>query len=410
MSHRNFRLYFTGQTLSFVGWWVQITAMSWLVWRITDSALALGFIQFIGQIPTLFFAPLGGVIADRYSRHRLVIVTQFLVMGQAFALSALTLLGYVHLPVLAALAFVLGSIMAFNIPARQAFIIELVGKDDLASAIALNSILFNAARIAGPSIAGIVLAVFSVWLSQPEGVCFFLNGVFYTLVIVMLFRIRLKARVIEPQSGGVLRNIQEALQFVRGNTAIRDVLLCMGVISFLGFPFQALLAAVADGVLGHGAGGFAILQASVGLGAVLGALLLARRLPAPVDQGRFLGLAGLGFGAGLTLFSFSHNFWLSAFLVIPTGMGTMIQAAGTNTFLQVLVPDRLRGRIMSFFVMTLLGMMALGNLMMGYLAQRFGDPLAAIRLGGIGVLLASLVLLWRLPQIRASVQRLQDMV
>jgi MFS family permease len=399
LNHKSFRRFFEGQAISLIGTWVQNTALAWLVWRTTRSATHLAVITFASQIPNLLLAPLAGVFADRYSRLRMVMVTQVLLMLQALGLAAAVLSGYDDFRILVAFALMLGSVVAFDIPARQSLVIELAGKADLANAIALNSLLFNGARAIGPAMAGALLVYFS------EGWFFLANGLSYILAIALIASIRIPARRITMRAGNVMQNVGEALRFVRRHTALRDTLLNVSFISLFGIPHIVILPAVAEHALGATtARGYSTLMSASGAGAVIGAFLLAR---GSVDgrSARTIPLAGLAFAVALLLFSFSSWLPLSALLLVPAGVTLMAQTVGTNTFIQSLVPDRFRGRVMSFYTMMFLGILPLGSLLMGALADRIG-PLGAIRLGACVVLGGALLLLSRLRRTETSMSEL----
>lgn len=399
LQHDNFRHFYEGQAISLIGTWVQNTALSWLVWRTTHSATKLALITFGMQIPNLILAPMAGALADRYSRHRMVIVTQIMLMLQALGLATCVLLGHHEFAILMAFALMIGVCVSFDIPARQSLVIELAGREDLPNAIALNSLLFNCARAIGPAIAGPLLVFFS------EGWFFLVNGLSYIVVIGLLFKMKLKPRVMHPRRGNLVQNVVEALSFVRRYTAIRDTLLNVSFISLFGIPHMVILPAVAERALGStDPTGYSMLMTASGTGAVIGAFLLAR---GSIDgkSARAIPVAGFAFGAALLCFSFSRVLWLSMLLLIPAGITLMAQTVGTNTFIQSLVPDRFRGRVMSFYAMMFLGILPLGSLLMGSLADRIG-PLLAIRIGACVVLGGSLFLLSRLKKTHASMEEL----
>ncbi len=402
LRHHNFRVFFEGQAISLIGTWVQNTALSWLVWRTTHSATKLALIAFASQIPNLVLAPLAGVLADRYSRHRMVIVTQILLMVQALGLATCVLLGYHQFALLMGFALMLGTCVSFDIPARQSLVIELAGKKDLPNAIALNSLLFNGARAVGPAIAGPLLVFFS------EGWFFLINGLSYTVVIALLLRMKLVPRVLHPRTGNMAQNVFEALAFVRRHSALRDTLLNVSFISLFGIPHIVILPAVAERALGStDATGYSMLMTASGTGAVIGAFLLAR---GSIDgkSARAIPIAGFCFALALILFSFSRVLWLSMLLLLPSGITLMAQTVGTNTFIQSLVPDRFRGRVMSFYSMMFLGILPLGSLLMGSLADHIG-PLRSIRIGACVVLGGSLFLLSRLERTEASMRELEQL-
>lgn len=400
LRHRNFRHFFGGQAISLIGTWIQNTALSWLVWRTTHSATGLALVAFASQIPNLLLAPVAGALADRYSRHRMVIVTQLFLMAQALGLAACVLSGRHDFELLIVFALILGTCVSFDIPARQSLVIELAGRDDLANAIALNSLLFNGARAIGPAIAGPLLIYFS------EGWFFLLNGLSYTIVISLLLVMELPLRPALPRSGNLAQNVGEAITFVRSHPALRDTLLNISFLSLFGIPYLVVLPAVAAHALGRNdPAGFSWLMTASGAGAMGGAFLLAR---GSIDgrSARVIPMAGLAFGLALMAFSFSRILWISMLLLLPAGIAMMVQTVGANTFIQSLVPDRLRGRVMSFYTMMFLGILPLGSLMMGALADHVG-PLGALRIGSIAVLGGSLFLLGRLSQTEASIRELE---
>src|SRR5437870_9738064 len=323
LRHRNFQLFFTGQLISLVGTWMQTVAQSWLVYRLTGSALLLGTVGFASQIPVFLLAPLGGTAADRRRRHRIVIGTQASAMALAFVLAFLTLTGRVQVWHIFVLAASLGAVNAFDIPARQAFLVEMVGKEDLMNAIALNSSMFNGARVIGPAIAGILVARIG------EGWCFFSNAVSYIAVIIGLLLMRVQPRA-HSASGSPLTHIIEGFRFARQTAPIRALLLLLGLVSLVAMPYTVLMPVFADKILHGGARGLGILMGATGIGALLGALTLATRTGVS-GLGRWVALSCGGAGAGLVLFSLSHSFWLSTALLLPVGFFMLLQMSSSNT-------------------------------------------------------------------------------
>lgn len=400
LRHRNFRHYFIGQALSMGGTWVQSTALSYLVWRTTHSPFLLGLITFLGQIPNLFFSPMAGVLADRYNRRRLVVFTQCLAMGQALGLAAAVGLGFTDYYVLAFFALLLGSIISFDLPARHSLIFELVSRDDLPNAVALGSLLFNGAQFIAPPIAGFFLLYFREW------VFFLVNGLSYSLVITILATMKLRPRPIPVHTGSALRNITEAVGFVGGHAAIRDYLLMIATISLFGIPVVVLLPAVAGEALGwDDPRGFSLLMGASGMGAVLGGLFMARGA-APTRSPRLIPATGLAFAVFLFTFTWMDSLAACFALLLPTAFCMIMQIVGVNAFIQGLVPDRYRGRVMSFYSMSFLGLLPLGSLMMGLLADQIGT-MRAIRIGSILCFIGAAVLLTRLPRTRASIADLR---
>jgi MFS family permease len=398
LRHRNFKLFFTGQLISVVGTWMQSLAQAWLVYRLTGSSLLLGSVGFAGQIPVLVFGSLGGTAADRYSRHRLVIATQTSAMLLAFVLSALTLAEAVSVWHIFVLAALLGIVNAFDMPARQAFIVEMVGKEDLMNAIALNSSMFNGARVLGPAVAGILVATIG------EGWCFFANGISYIAVIAGLLMMKLPPMQRVSYTGSALSNILEGFQFVRKARPIRALLLLLGLISLVGMPYAVLMPIFADQILHGGAGGMGILMGATGVGALGGALMLASRTGVE-GLGRWAGYACAGFGISLILFTMSRSFWLSVLILLPVGFTMMVQMGASNTLIQTMVPDTLRGRIMAFYSMTFMGMAPFGSILAGVLAERLGAPITVF-LGAVVCVLGAAVYISRIPSLRASARQL----
>lgn len=398
--HRNYRLFFAGQTLSLPGMWIQMVAQSWLIYRLTDSAALLGMAAFAGQFPVFVLAPLGGAVADRVSRHALLMATQVAAAVVALALAVLTLSGQVAVWQVFTLAAAMGVINAFDIPARQAFVVEMVGREDLPNAIALNSSLFNGARLIGPAIAGVLVA------AVGEGWCFLINGLSYGFVVAALLAMRLDRAAPPAHGGSMLAQIAHGMRFVAGHLPIRSLLVLLGMVSLAGMPYTVLMPVFADRILGGGAQGLGILMSCAGAGALAAALLLAARRSTS-GLGAWVPRAALGFGVGLVAFSFSRSFWLSGALLVPVGFAMMMQMAASNTLLQVMVPDALRGRVMSLYSMMFMGMAPLGALLAGGLADVVGAP-ATVAAGGMLCMVAAVWFGRRLPRIRGEVARLND--
>ena len=373
LRYRNYRLFFAGQLISLVGTWMQNVAQSWLVYRLTGSSFMLGSISFASQLPIFLLAFVGGTIADRYNRHRLVIATQAASMILALILAALTLTDTVRIWHLFALSALLGAVNALDMPTRQAFVVELVEKEDLLNAIALNSSIFNGARVLGPAVAGVMIA------GIGEGWCFFANGISYAAVISGLLLMKLGG-----QGGGIRKesaagDVLEGFNFVRRTRPIRTLLLLLGLLSIVGMPYSVLMPIFADKILQGGPRGLGILMGSTGLGALIGSISLAAR-SGTGGLGKLVAYASAGFGLGLLLFSISRHFWLSAAFLVPVGMSFMMTTTCINTLIQTMVPDRLRGRVMATHVWMLLGMTPFGSLLAGTIAAHVGAP--ATMLGG----------------------------
>jgi MFS family permease len=393
LRHRNYRLFFGGQLVSLVGTWMQSVAQAWLVYRLTGSTVMLGLVGFCGQIPVFLFAPIGGMVADRVRRHRVIVGTQVTMMLLAFILATLTLTGTVRVGYVIALASALGVANAFDIPARQAFVAEMVGRGDLVNAIALNSSMVNGARIVGPALAGITVA------AVGEGWCFFANGISFLAVLACLLSMRdLAPARTTPHEASPLAHIAEGFTYVGKTAPVRALLVLLGLVSLMGVPYSTLMPAIADRVLGRGVDGVGILMGGTGIGALLGALTLASRKGLRGLE-RWVGAAATLFGACLMAFSLSHTFWLSFALLVPTGYAFMVQMAASNTLIQSMSPDAMRGRVMAVYSMMFMGMAPFGALMAGALASRIG-PAHTVGLGGACTLVGALAFATRLPKLR----------
>lgn len=397
LRHRNFQLFFSGQLISLIGTWMQSVAQSWLVYRLTGSALLLGAVGFASQIPVFLFAPLGGIAADRINRRYIVIATQVASMLLAFILAALTLWHRVQVWQVFVLAALLGVVNAFDIPGRQSFLVEMVGRDDLMNAIALNSSMFNGARVIGPAIAGILVA------KVGEGWCFFANAVSYIAVIIGLLMMKVQAPL-RAAMASPLEHMMEGFRFVNQTAPIRALLLLLGLVSLVGMPYVVLMPIFADQILHGGAQGLGILMGATGVGALLGALTLAFR-EGVKGLGRWVAWCCAGFGASLVIFALSRTFWVSVILLLPVGYTMMLQMACSNTLIQVMVPDELRGRVMAVYSMMFMGMAPIGALFGGALADHFGAPLT-VAAGGLASLLGAGWFALHLPKIRVEARRL----
>jgi MFS family permease len=398
LHHRNFRLFFAGQLISLIGTWMQNIAQSWLVYKLTGSAALLGAVGFAGQIPVFLLAPVGGAVADRHNRHRIVVATQTTSMVLAFILAALTLAGRITVWEIVVLASLLGVVNAFDIPTRQAFLVEMVGKEDLMNAIALNSSMFNGARVIGPAVAGILVA------SIGEGWCFFANAVSYIAVIIGLLLMRLEPWRPTEQFASPFEHVAEGFRFVRNAAPIRALLLLIGLVSLVAMPYTVLMPIFAAQILHGGAKTLGLLMGATGVGALAGALALALRSGLS-GLGRWIALASAGFGASLILFAYSRWFWLSLLLLLPAGFSMMLQMSSSNTLIQAMVPDRLRGRVMAAYVMMFMGMAPMGALFAGIVAERLGAPLT-VAIGGAGCLIGSGVFAKHLPALRGETRQL----
>ena len=398
LRHRNFRLFFGGQMISLTGTWMQNIAQDWLVYRLTGSSLKMGVVAFMNLIPVLILAPVAGIVADRFNRQRTVILTQTLSMLLGLVLAILTLTGLIGFWEILVLTTLLGTVIAFDIPARQAFLMDMVGREDLFNAIALNSSMFNAARIIGPAIAGGLVA----WIG--EGWCFFANGISYLAVIAGLMMMHLDPQAQHLPTGSALDHIIEGFRFARRTAPVRSLLLLVGMVSLVAMPYTVLMPIFADRILHGGAGGMGLLVGATGLGALLGSLALASRRNVQ-GLGTWVWMAGVTFGCSLVLFSISRHFWLSVALLVPAGCGMMVQMGAANTLLQVMSPDRLRGRVMALYSMMFIGMAPIGALTGGAIAARIGAPWA-VAIGGSACLAGAALFARRLPAIRGEAREL----
>ncbi|MEJ2678195.1 MAG: MFS transporter [Gemmatimonadota bacterium] len=393
LRYRNFRLYFIGQGVSLIGTWMQRVAMAWLVYRLTGSALLLGVVGFASRIPTLVLAPLAGVAADRWDRRRILYATQSLSMLQAILMAALVLGHVIAVWHVMVLAVFLGIMSAFDIPARQSFFVHLIDDArDLGNAIALNSTVFNIARLIGPAIAGVLIAFLG------EGPVFALNAVTFLAMLAALRMMRLRPEGPRGQTHRVLQNMREGFHFAWGFTPVRAVLVLITVVSIMAVPFTVLMPVFATNVLHGGPDTLGFLTASQGVGALVGALFLAQR-ESVRGLGRVIAVAAVIFGAGLVAFGSSRALPLSMLLLAVAGFGLMVQTASSNTFLQTAVTDDMRGRIMSFYTMAFSGTMPIGSLFAGVAADHIGAP-ATVVIGGTATIVAALLFAWKLPALR----------
>jgi MFS family permease len=397
LRHRNYRLFFGGQSISLVGTWMQQVAMSWMVYRLTNSALLLGIVGFSGQIPAFFLTPLAGVIADRYNRHRVLIVTQTLAMLQALILSALVLTNRITVGQIVALSIFLGLVNSFDIPVRQAFTVEMIEeREDLGNAIALNSSMVNAARLIGPSLAGIIIAVLG------EGICFLLNGVSYLAVIGSLLAMKIAPRKIKPPDTHVLHELKEGFVYAFNSTHIKFILILLSLVSLMGVPYQVLMPVFARDIFHGGSITLGFLMAMSGIGALTGAIYLASR-KSVIGLGKIIPLASGFFGSGVIAFALSRTLWFSMAVMCMTGFAMMVQMAASNTVLQTIVEEDKRGRIMGLFTMAFMGMVPFGNLLAGSLASKIGAP-NTLLLGGTCCVIGALIFVRKLPSLREKIR------
>jgi MFS family permease len=393
LQHRNFQLFFAGQLVSLIGTWMQSTAQLWLVYRLTNSAALLGVFGFANQVPILLLASIGGYVGDRYNRHRGVIATQTAAMILAFVLAGLTLtrvvgrMGLRGAWVIIFIAFLVGIVNAFDVPIRQAFLVQMVGKEDLPNAIALNSSIFNGARVVGPAIAGFAIA----WIG--EGWCFFLNGVSFLAVILALLAMRLQPVARKPSTDSPLQSLVQGFRFAMSDLPIRSALLLLSWLSLLGLQYSVFLPIFAQDILHGGARGLGLLMSSAGVGAVLGALHFAARTEFK-GLARWIAGTSMACAIGLVLFSASRVFWMSMIVLFVVGFSATVQMAATNTIVQSRVPDELRGRIMAVYATMFMGVQPIGSLLAGGIAKRIGAP-RTLGLFGLLVLAGSLFFFFR---------------
>jgi MFS family permease len=396
LSHRNYRLFFYGQSVSLVGTWITRVAISWLVYRLTGSELLLGIVSFAGQIPTLLLAPFAGVAVDRHNRRRILIWTQAASLVQSVMLAVLTLSHLITVPYLLVLQLLQGVINAFDTPARQALVVEMVtDRADVPNAIALNSSMVNGSRVIGPAIGGIIIA------AVGEGWCFAIDAVSYVGVLISLGLMRLDRRT-HAAGMPLLHDLRSGFRYVRDSVPIRSGLILLAVISTAGVPYTVLMPAVVAQTLGGGPDLLGWLMGASGAGALTGALYLASRRTV-VGLGRVIVLGALSFGASLVVFSTTHTVWLAAPVLAVAGAGFIVQAASTNTIIQTIVDEQFRGRVMAFYTMAFFGSVPVGSLIAGVVATYLGATMT-IRLGGLICIAAGLWYAAKLPALRAAVR------
>jgi MFS family permease len=397
LKYRNYRLFFVGQSVSLIGTWMQRIAMPWLVYHMTGSALLLGVVGFAGQIPSFLLSPVAGVLTDRWSRYRVLLVTQILSLVQAGVLAWLCLAGVVQIWEIIVLSMILGCINAFDVPARHSFVIDMVEKkEDLGNGIALNSLMFNGARLIGPSIAGIMLA------STSEGICFLLNALSYIFVIISLLMMRLHLKVTHNKEKHIMVELREGFQYAFGFAPIKHLLILLSISSLMGMSYSVLMPVFAKEILHGGSHTYGFLMGAAGFGALIGALFLASR-KSVLKLGRMVPASAIVFGMGLMGLSFSRVFPLSLILMIFIGLGMMMQAAASNTILQTITDDDKRGRVMSFYTMSIMGTAPFGSLFAGWLAKFIGTP-ATIFVGGLSCIFGALFFLRKLPELKSLVR------
>lgn len=384
LNYKNYRLFFGGQSISLVGMWMQSIAMSWLVYRLTNSPILLGIIGFVNQIPSFILSPIAGVYADRWSRRSMLIGTQSLLMLQSLTLAWLVISGAVAVWHLVSLALFSGIINAFDAPARQSFVVDMIEhKNDVGNAIALNSAIFNGSRLIGPPLAGLIIT------ATGEGICFLINGLSYIAIIFALMVMHINPRKLAVQNTRIFQELKDGFTYVYNHSPIRSLLILVALVSLVGMPYVVLMPIFAKEILGGGPSTLGFLMASSGVGALAGAFFLAARRDFN-GPGRLIPVAAILFGAGLVAFSFSRFYVYSFALMLLTGFGLMVQMALSNTSLQTTVDDDKRGRVMSFYTMAFMGMAPFGSLLAGALAHRIGAP-HTLLLGGLVCVAGALI-------------------
>ncbi len=399
--HRNYRLFYAGQGISLIGTWMQQVATGWLVYRMTNSPFLLGMVGFLGNAPSLVLAPVAGVLADRWSRHKLMFAVQGLAMVQALALAVLVLTDRITVPWILVLSTVLGVVNAFDLPVRQAFVLDMIDdRDDLSNAIALNSSMVNGSRLIGPSLAGILIGLVG------EGICFLANGLSYIAVIAALAAMRIRPQTIENGERSMVQHLKEGIKYAWEFKPIRDILILMSVVSLMAMPYIVLMPIFARDVLKSGPHTLGFLMAAVGVGALVGAGIMASRKSV---RGliRFIPLAAGIFGAGLVAFSFSRLLSLSLVLMAVSGVGMMLHMNSANTVLQTIADEDKRGRIMSFYTVAFRGSLPFGSLMAGSFAALVGAPYT-LMIGGLCCILGAFWFARELPRIRAAVRPIYE--
>ncbi len=397
LQHRNYRLFFSGQSISLIGTWMQRIALPWIVYRMTGSEVLLGVVGFVAQIPSFLLAPVAGVLIDRWSRFRVLLVTQVISMIQAGILAWLSLTGALDIWHIIVLSLALGCINAFDMPARHSFVIDMVeNKDDMGNAIALNSMMFNGARLIGPSVAGIVLA------TTGEGVCFLLNALSYIFIIISLLAMHVPARGEQKKETKIFSELKEGLAYTFGFPPIKSIILLLGLVSLMGASYQVLMPVYAKDILHGDSHTFGFLMGAAGAGALLGAVYLASR-ESVMKLGRLIPAATALLSVGLVALAFNTSFLVSMFLMFFTGLGMMAQAAASNTIIQTITDDDKRGRVMSLYTMALMGTAPFGSLLAGWMAKLLGTPWT-IFIGGAVCLIGAIVFYKKLPALKKIVR------
>jgi MFS family permease len=401
LRHRNFRLFFGGQSISVIGTWMTRVATSWLVYRLTGSALLLGTVSFAGQIPTFLLAPIAGVVVDRIDRRKVLVWTQALAMIQSLVLAALTLTNRITIGEVLALSAFQGLINAFDMPARQSFMVQMVEeRADLSNAIAINSSMVNMARLVGPSLAGLLIAV------KSEGWCFLVDGISYIAVIISLLMMRVPRTEEQRARTSTVTQLKEGWAYVAGFVPIRSILLLFALLSLMGWPFMVLMPIFAAKILHGGPHTLGFLMGAVGIGSLASALSLVLRRSVR-GLTRVIPVAAVIFGVGLIAFGFSHYLWLSMLMMLVTGFGMMQGLTGSNTIIQTLVDENMRGRVMSYYTMAFVGMAPFGSLLAGAMAHAIGAPRTVV-ISGVACILGGIWFTSQLPAIRKDMRPIYE--
>jgi MFS family permease len=402
LKYRNYRLFVGGQSLSLIGTWIQMVAVTWLVYKISNSAFMLGVVGFSGQIPLFIIAPFAGVIADRWDKKKILLITQSMALVQALVLSVLVFMGIIKIWHLVALSIFLGIINAFDMPIRQAFVVEMLDnrKQDLNNAIALNSSMVNGARLIGPSIAGILIA------TVGDGWCFAINCISYLAVIISLLRMKIIRIPAKKSQHRVFEQLKEGFRYTFGFMPIKYLILLLAIVGLIGTPLTLLAPVFAKDFLHGNASTFGFLMSAYGTGALVGAIYLLNKKNV-LGLGKLIAFAVFVYAGGMIAFALSRFLWLSIIIMMFSGMGMMLHVASTNTLLQTIAEENKRGRVMSFYAMAFRGMAPFGSLISGSLAGLIGAPVTLI-LGGAGCLAAVSMYFKKLPSLRPYVRPIYE--
>lgn len=403
LKSRNYRLFFFGQSISLIGSWIQVVALPWLVYSMTNDVFLLGLVSFVGQIPTFFIAPFAGVLLDRWNKHKALVIAHILSLVQAAALALVFYSGFIQIWHVILLSVFLGIINAFEMPARQALVNDMVKRpEDLGNAIALNSSMVNVARLIGPSLAGILISV------SGEGICFIINAVSFVFVIISLLMMRMGKAVHKLHESNMIQGLKDGFRYTFGQLPLRFLILLIAWVSLVGMPFSVLLPVFAKTILGGGAHTYGFLMGASGVGSLLGALYMAYRKNLK-GLLKLIPLSIAVFSLGLLTFAFSGNLFLSLALLLISGIGMMIQMTACNTLVQTIADPAMRGRVMSFYTMAFIGMTPLGSLLAGFLASRMGAVNTMLS-AGIACFMAVVILIVFYARLKTELNKSLDAV